>query len=43
VVDDHFHAITSITGFFRAVYFCDQCLKHYDHRVAQVWDLVYSM
>jgi hypothetical protein len=32
VDDDHFHAITSVTGFFSARYFCDQCLKHYDHR-----------
>jgi hypothetical protein len=32
VNDDHFHSITSITGFFSAMYFCDQCLVHYDHR-----------
>ncbi len=32
VDDDHFHAITSITGFFSAHYFCEKCLKHYDHR-----------
>ncbi len=30
--DDHFHAISSITGFFSAAYFCETCLKHYDHR-----------
>ncbi|XP_060564754.1 uncharacterized protein LOC132723964 [Ruditapes philippinarum] len=32
VDDDHFHAITSITGFFSAMYFCDQCLYHYNNR-----------
>ncbi|XP_060579277.1 uncharacterized protein LOC132736198 [Ruditapes philippinarum] len=30
--DNHFHAITSITGFFCANYFCNRCLKHYDHK-----------
>jgi hypothetical protein len=29
VGDNHFHAITSITGFFRRSYFCDLCLKAY--------------
>lgn len=32
VDDDHFHAITSITGFFSAIYFCRKCLKHYSTR-----------
>ncbi|KAL5019096.1 hypothetical protein ScPMuIL_004818 [Solemya velum] len=32
VDDNHFHAITSITGFFSAHYFCTKCLKHHDHR-----------
>jgi hypothetical protein len=32
VDDNHFHAITSITGFFSAIYFCEKCLIHYDHR-----------
>ena len=32
VDDDHYHAITSITGFFSGVYFCQKCLKHYDHK-----------
>ena len=32
VDEDHFHAITSITGFFSARHFCRNCLKHYDHR-----------
>ena len=32
VDDDHYHAITSITGFFGAIYFCEKCLKHYDHK-----------
>ena len=32
VDDDHYHAITSITGFFSSVYFCQKCLKHYDHK-----------
>ncbi len=31
VDDDHFHAITNITGFFSSRYFCHACLKHYDH------------
>ena len=30
--EDHFHAITNITGFFSAIYFCPKCLKHFDHR-----------
>jgi hypothetical protein len=28
--DNHFHAISSITGFFRQSYFCDLCLKPYN-------------
>ena len=32
VDDDHFHAITSITGFFSCSYFCTKCLKHYNNR-----------
>ena len=32
VDDDHYHAITSITGFFSCNYFCQKCLKHYDHK-----------
>ncbi|MCW4306791.1 MAG: hypothetical protein N0E61_01050 [Candidatus Thiodiazotropha endolucinida] len=32
VDDDHFHSITSITGFFCSRYFCQICLKHFDHR-----------
>ncbi|MET0103906.1 MAG: DNA polymerase, partial [Sedimenticola sp.] len=32
VDDDHFHAITSITGFFSAGYFCDKCLYHYNNK-----------
>ena len=32
VDDDHYHAITSITGFFSSRYFCQKCLKHYDHK-----------
>ena len=32
VDDDHYHAITSITGFFRCNYFCQKCLKHYSNR-----------
>ncbi|XP_052814068.1 uncharacterized protein LOC128241135 [Mya arenaria] len=31
VDDNHFNAITSITGFFNASYFCDKCLKHYSN------------
>ena len=31
VDEDHFHAITSITGFFCSNLFCKNCLKHYDH------------
>ncbi|KAL4238327.1 hypothetical protein ACF0H5_003038 [Mactra antiquata] len=27
----HIHAITNITGFFSVRYFCDKCLKQYDH------------
>ena len=30
VGDSHFHAIASITGFFRQSYFCDLCLKPYN-------------
>ena len=30
VDDDHYHAITSITGFFSAIYFCENCIKHYN-------------
>lgn len=30
--DDHFHAITSITGFFNAMYLCNRCHIHFDHR-----------
>ena len=32
VDDDHYHAITSITGFFSSVYFCESCLKHYNNK-----------
>ena len=32
VDDDHYHAITSITGFFCCIYFCKSCLKHYSNR-----------
>ena len=32
VDDDHYHAITSITGFFSNAYFCKSCLKHYSNR-----------
>ena len=32
VDDDHYHPITSITGFFSCVYFCQKCLKHYSNR-----------
>ena len=32
VDDEHFHAITSIRGFFSARYFCDKCLKHYNNK-----------
>ena len=32
VDDDHYHAITSITGIFSCNYFCQKCLKHYDHK-----------
>ena len=32
VDDEPFHAITSITGFFSARYFCDKCLKHYNNK-----------
>ena len=32
VDDDHYHSISTITGFFSARYFCDKCLYHYDHR-----------
>lgn len=32
VDDDHFHAITSITGFFSTSYFCTHCLKPYNDR-----------
>ena len=32
VDDDHFHAITNITGFFSDSYFCEKCLKHYSNR-----------
>ncbi|OOY83861.1 hypothetical protein BOW37_12735, partial [Solemya velum gill symbiont] len=31
VDSSHFHAVTSVTGFFSAKYFCVRCLKHY-HR-----------
>ena len=33
VVDDEdYHAITSITDFFSCRYFCEKCLKHYNHK-----------
>ena len=32
VDDDQYHAITSINCFFSCVYFCQKCLKHYDHK-----------
>ena len=32
VDDEHYHSITSITGFFCYAYFCKSCLKHYDHK-----------
>lgn len=32
VENDHFHAITSITGFFSAIYFCEKCLYHYNNK-----------
>ena len=32
VDDDHFHAVNSLTGLFSSNYFCQRCLKHYDHR-----------
>ena len=32
VDDEHYHSITSITGFFCCNYFCKSCLKHYDHK-----------
>ena len=32
VDDDHYHAITSITGFFCNAYFCKSYLKHYSNR-----------
>ncbi|KAL5018216.1 hypothetical protein ScPMuIL_003938 [Solemya velum] len=39
LVDDcHFHAISSITGLFGSNYFCQQCLKHYDHRELHTCD-----
>ena len=38
VDDDRYHAITNITGFFSAHYFCENCLKHYDHRQDHQFD-----
>ena len=32
VDDDHYHTITSITGFFSCANFCQKCLKHYSNR-----------
>ena len=33
LVDDcHYHTISSVTGFFSAVYFCSFCLKHYSNK-----------
>ena len=32
VDDDHFHVITSITGFFSTIYFCERCLKQYNNK-----------
>ena len=32
VDDEHFHAITSITRFYSAMYFCDKCLRHYNNK-----------
>ena len=31
VDDEHYHSITSISGFFCCTFFCKSCLKHYDH------------
>ena len=39
VDDDHFHSITTITGFFCSNYFCARCLKHYDHREKHQCDM----
>ena len=32
VDDNHFHAISSVTGFFSSTYFCEKCLKHYNNK-----------
>ena len=32
VDDDHYYAVTTITGFFSSRYFCQKCLKYYDHK-----------
>ena len=39
VGDDHYHAITSITGFFSCNNFCQKCLKHYDHKEKHQCDI----
>ena len=39
VDDDHYHAITSITGFFSCNYFCQKCLKHYVHKEKHQCDI----
>ena len=39
VDDDHFHAVTSITGFFCSMYFCSRCLKHYNNREEHQCDM----
>jgi len=31
LVDDHYHAIANISGFFLSHYFCESCLQPYDH------------
>ena len=37
LVDDiHFHTISSVTGLFSSNFFCEKCLKHYDHREGHV-------
>jgi len=31
LVNDHYHAIANISGFFLSHYFCESCLQPYDH------------
>ena len=38
VDDDHYHAITSITGFFCNAYFCKSCLKLYSNQEQHACD-----